>query len=187
MIIKFFGEFSDIPSIDLKVKQFNQVLAGIQNILGQEIIDKIYEEKFFLIAFDEQFPDRVVCINSLPDLDLSGFTHFYFIPEVCGEITAALVTTVLGVTGMAATITAIVANVIIAVALSAITNAIMSAITPTNTFSSDPSRAQTAVSSLFNGPVNVFEQGGSVPIVYGTPFCSGIVINSSITTEQVTV
>lgn len=39
-------------------------------------------------------------------------------------------------------------------------------------------------SFLFNGAVNITEQGGAVPIVYGRARCGSVVISSSVRSEQ---
>jgi|688.fasta_scaffold29721_2 predicted phage tail protein len=39
-------------------------------------------------------------------------------------------------------------------------------------------------SFIYNGPVNVMEQGGAVPLVYGRHLCGSTVISSSIDVEQ---
>lgn len=39
-------------------------------------------------------------------------------------------------------------------------------------------------SFLFNGAVNITEQGGAVPVVYGRARCGSVVISSSVRSEQ---
>jgi predicted phage tail protein len=56
---------------------------------------------------------------------------------------------------------------------------------PDSSFEKDPSKSQGKESKIFNNATVIREQGGSVPIIYGNPYCGGVLISSSISSEDV--
>jgi predicted phage tail protein len=88
-------------------------------------------------------------------------------------------------TGMTLATTLMIMNTIALLAISTGLNMLMSALSPTPEFSQDPAAAQNK-SNLFNGAPIVRNQGGSVPLIFGNPYCGAVLISSGAFTEEVT-
>jgi predicted phage tail protein len=90
-----------------------------------------------------------------------------------------------GVTAAETSIAVIALTALANIGVSMALNAVMSLLSPTPEFSSDPAFAQQKNSALFNGAPMIREQGGIVPLVLGNPFCGGVLISSGVTTEEI--
>jgi predicted phage tail protein len=192
MRVKFYGNLEYLEEKNLEVSSFKGLLAGIEYVYGKEILENLYNEKYRYVLLDKDNLDKAVAFHpDLPDLELEEFTHIFIIPEISGNIDPITIAGIIGATASASlgsiagvavlpAILSVVVNTGISFALSAIAQAL----TPTPSFNGDPAQAQLKQSSLWNGPVNMSEQGGPVPIIVGNPFCGGTIIASSITTEQ---
>jgi predicted phage tail protein len=189
MLIKFYGEFDYLEPLKLEVGDIRQVLAGIKHILGNELRDKIASNEMYLILEDSKGLIPSICLaNNVISSEFTGFDTLHIVPNIDGE-GGAIVAFVAGAAFAASTAGVIVAAVInigIAIAI----GVIMDAISPTPSFSNDPSATQSArklESNLYNGAPNIREQGGSVPLVFGRPNFGGVLISAGITAEEATL
>lgn len=178
MKVKFFGELSEYGEIELNASSMKEILSLTELTLGRPLVDKLLTEKYyFILANSLKLDDVVPLAPEVIFSDFTGYDSIYIIPELEGEITAAMLAPLL--VGWAAVAAATVINLAIAVGL----NMIMSAISPTPEFSSDPAYSQNK-SNLFNGAPIVREQGGSVPLIFGRPYCGGVLISSGLFSEE---
>jgi hypothetical protein len=187
MLVKFYGQFEQYGEKELEVENLNQLLAGLKFLCGHEFSQELMKATCYFILTKKDSPENFLPLR--PDLGITDFGEFdtlLIIPEVSGDIPVPLllIAAVSSLTGLSAATAgaalATIGNMLIATALSAV----VQLISPTPEFKSDPSNSQSRRSSLFNGPATITEQGGSVPLVYGNPFCSGVVISSGLTNEE---
>ena len=189
MRVKFIGELSRYPDIDLEVDNLMLLLSGLKLHYGQGLADTLLNDRYYYLLADSKDPEHIVSIH--PDLITMNFGDFdtlLVVPEVEGDgpaILAAVAPTLVGTLAGAAIIVAI--DVVISIAISIALNAIMNLLSPTPEFSADPAAAQKLDSALFNGAPNIREQGGSVPLIYGTCHAGGVLISAGLSTEEKTV
>ncbi len=189
MLVKVFSTLNEWDEFDINSSSIKEILNYIKSVKDKSYTDNLLENNFKYLLVDSTgemetlalFPE--VIMSELPPYD-----SLYIIPEISGNapITAlALVDAgIFAEVGFAASATAFALNIVVAVAASYAINTVMSLISPTPTFSNDPSQSQKYESQLFNGAPMIREQGGSVPIILGNPFCGGVLISSSITTAD---
>lgn len=117
-------------------------------------------------------------------MGLGDASDIHLVPETEGagvEALAMAVISAAGATGWAATAIYIAVNVAIAV----VTSMVISALSPTPDTGGGSGRADERPSFIYNGAVNVVEQGYPVPLVYGTHMVGSIVVSAGITVEDI--
>jgi hypothetical protein len=184
MLIKCYGVLDKFPEIELEVKSGNlkEIFSLMQLHYGKEYIETVINNPFFYVLGKNNDPDASLALQ--PEIlfsDFEGYDTLYIFPEVTGEIPVVAVAAVLGVSATSAT--AIIVTAVINIALSVALNMLMSMLSPTPEFSKDPAYSQN-VSNLFNGAPILREQGGSVPLIFGNPYCGGFLISSGLFTEE---
>jgi predicted phage tail protein len=193
MLVKVFNSLDSFDSFELETNNIKQILNYIKNEKGKEYTDNIIHNKFnYVIANTEGTNEPLMLLPEVILSDIKGYDVLFIIPDIEGEdpISATMVAAVLfaecTVVGMQiAAVIAFVANMAIMMAVSFAVSSIMSLLSPTPEFSSDPSMAQEKQSNLFNGAPLIREQGGSVPLIFGNPFCGGVLISSGMYSEDV--
>jgi predicted phage tail protein len=176
--------------MDWVCKTIKDVLCGLKMHHGKELTDSLLTENYKYILMNQGEPDGAIVLDAaVIGSSLAEFDTLIITRDIEGEIPAAAVAaamTAVGVTGVTATsVSVLVVTALINVGLSLALNAVMSLLSPTPEFSSDPAFAQQKQSALFNGAPMIREQGGIVPLILGNPFCGGVLISSGITTEEV--
>jgi hypothetical protein len=175
--------------LELEAENLNQALAGISFALGEAVAKSLMTTPTVFLLRQQNNPENITVLR--PDLGIMTFAEYdtlICVPEVTGEIPVpAILIGVLVAAGVEATIAAtalaLIGNILIATAISAV----MSALSPTPEFRTDPSEAKTKRSSLYNGTPILTEEGGSVPLMYGNPFCSGVLISAGLSSEEVNI
>ena len=195
MLVKVFNSLAEIDEFDIAESKIQGILNAIKSIKGSEYTDKILEGKFsYIVGKSLEDKEPIVLLPDVILSDLSDFSILYIIADISGSepISATMIlsasiamTGSLAVDAAVAGLIALVANISILAAAGFALSSIMSALSPTPTFSSDPAQTQSKQSSLFNGAPLIREQGGSVPMVFGSPYCGGVLISSSITTADI--
>lgn len=187
MLVKFFGQFENQPEIELEAENFQQLLAGLQYRLGAKTMAELSATKvYWLLGKGSDKEDLLVLRPDLQIFNFGCYDTLYIIPEVSGDIPVPLLLIGLlaSATGMstatAGLVLAAIGNMLIATAISAV----VQLLSPTPEFKVDPSEAQNNKSSLFNGAEPVLEQGGSVPLIYGEAYCTGVLISSALYNEE---
>lgn len=190
MIIKIATSLQYTEDFSVDANDIRSILNYLKHVKGSEYVHAITQGQFKYVLMDST--EKLEPIGLMPEVIFStfeGYDTLYIIHEVCGEGTAILVA--VGAAASAAAVSASIAlsaialiiNVVISIAISFIINLLA----PTPEFSSDPAQAQAnnKQSSLFNGAPLIREQGGIVPIIFGNPFCGGVLISSGVSTEDV--
>lgn len=188
------GVLAKYESFSVEVSTYRQLLAAMRGRYGesffQEAKDILAKHLFKLKDFDE----FLALDESLVDMELEAFSEYFIIPEFEGEISAAIISALISTSASAAGAGAVGASIsagvgaalaiAVNIGISLAIGAIVQALTPTPEFKTDPANAQLKRSSLFNGAYNVYNQGGSVPLCFGNPFCGGVVVSSGLYSEE---
>lgn len=192
--IDFSGEFSDTRDI------FNY----IKHQISEELSDSILNKPHTFVGFTGTEFKPLTAETLFNDIQL--YSELYIVPELEGDdpisATIAAMAAYAGAATGAAAISlgasfatgaaiagavATVAEVVITVGLAIGVSMAMSAImTPDTGVSGDAAAAQ-KTSKIFNSAAIIREQGGSVPLTYGNPFCGGVLISSGLTSKDVKV
>lgn len=187
MKVKVYGivkEELEEEEFDFEVTSISSIISLFNLHKGSEFVKDLLETKYYYILTNEGKPETSICL--MPEVilsEFSGFDTLLIVPEISGDIPVPIIlagwlATAASISTLAAeTILAVVGNMLIAVAL----GAAMQMLAPSPEFTSDPSTAQKA-SNLFNGAPLIREQGGSVPLVFGNPYCGGVLISSGVST-----
>jgi hypothetical protein len=195
MLVTVVKSLSEIDEFIIESGNIKEILNTIKFQQGKEYTDSIIYDKYsYIVADGIEGNEPVILIPEVLLSDISMYPFLYIIADIKGEepisATAILAASIsltgtLAVSASTAAIIATIANIAIFSAIGLAASAIITALSPTPSFSSDPSNTQSKQSSLFNGAPLIREQGGSVPMVFGNPFCGGVLISSGVTTEDI--
>jgi|688.fasta_scaffold15545_5 predicted phage tail protein len=181
---------ADTESFEFHADSLKEVLSLMQLQKGEEFVSSlIKEEHKFILANEKDYENMIALTPEVIFSSFEGFTDLYIIKEIEGEEPISLgvsAAAALGATGAAATAIAYAVTLVVLIAVSMAVSAIMSAISPTPEFGKDPS-SQQQESNLFNSAPIVRNQGGSVPLIFGNPYCGAVLISSGLFSEEVTV
>lgn len=187
MLVKFKGELEYLGDLNFEVTSLKEILSLIKMNFGEEISNKIINEKYFYFVTNSLNPENTTVL--LPEVifsDLIGFDTLIIIPEISGETgieaAAAAIVAAVGATGVAATVITYAIYAIAYLAIAIAVNAIMSAISPTPEYQGDAASAKRNLSNLFSGAPIIREQGGPVPLIFGNPYAGGVLISSGVST-----
>jgi predicted phage tail protein len=174
---------------ELFASNIKEVVSLLRLQKGDTFADELLNTNYKFVLADSTREDSFVAL--VPEVVFSSFEGFdtlLIVPEIEGNepisITVAAAAA-MGLTGTAAMVAAYVMTAVIYMAVSIGLNMLMSALSPTPEFSQDPAAAQNK-SNLFNGAPIVRNQGGSVPLIFGNPYCGAVLISSGAFTEEVT-
>ena len=158
-----------ISALMSQVKKFRALISEYpaMNLVASNS-DKTYIEPIGPDEFEFTFSEKATDIHLLTDVEGSGAEMIaYFIMEMNMSL------------AMATAVTSIITNVAISVVLGAVSAAL--APSP-STSGGNP--ADTRPSFLFNGAVNVTEQGYPVPLIYGIHTSGSIVISAGVDVSE---
>lgn len=199
MIIKVYEDLENFDEFDFNVDNMRDILSGIKMNKGEEYSDNILYQNCQYILTSNNPEVTPISLNEETFLsEICGYDNLYIIPETSGEIPVPIIAAIWAASVSAATSAGIgataavligegvvlAAQIIVAVGVSMALTGIMQLISPTTSFSSDPAQAQQMQSSLFNGAPLIREQGGSVPLWYGSSYIGGVLISSSVSTAE---
>lgn len=183
------GEGSE--EFNLEARTLKEILSLLKIQKGKEWTDKLLEGRYkYLLAKENDFENMIVLSPEVAMSDFDGFDYLFVVPEVSGEEPFSISFAMLGTTAALATTAQVVAayaiTAILTIAVSYAVSTVMSLLSPTPEFSSDPGTQQQN-SSAFSGAPIIRNQGCSVPLVFGTPYCGGVLISSGLFSEEKTV
>lgn len=204
MLVKVYISANECKELETSKSYIKEILNELKQKFGEEVTNEVLYNKYFYFLVSGK---EVIAIQEeLLGSELSGYDELVIVKDVEGAepisataviaaaasmasavgasaagITAVLSTTLVGSVTVASVV-ATVANVAISMAISMGLNAIFA---PDSSFKSDPAKSQGKQSKIFNNAPAIREQGGSVPVVYGNPYCGGVLISSSISSEDV--
>ena len=176
---------------ELFASNIKEVVSLLRLQKGDTFADELLNNNYKFVLADSTREDSFVAL--VPEVVFStfeGFDVLFIAPDISGEepISTAWLAAAMAVastTGMTLATTLMIMNTIALLAISTGLNMLMSALSPTPEFSQDPAAAQNK-SNLFNGAPIVRNQGGSVPLIFGNPYCGAVLISSGAFTEEVT-
>lgn len=177
---------------ELFASNIKEVVSLLRLQKGDSFADELLNNNYKFVLADSAREDSFVAL--VPEVVFSSFDGFdtlLIVPEIEGKTgielagMAAVAGALASATGMSLATALFIVNTITMMAISIGLNMLMSALSPTPEFSSDPAAAQNK-SNLFNGAPIVRNQGGSVPLIFGNPYCGAVLISSGAFTEEVT-
>lgn len=186
----------ETESFELHAGCLKEVLSLLQLQKGEEFVTSLGRENYkYILADSSNYENMIALTPEVIFSEFTGYDSLFITKDIEGEEPASFgiaLATFLGEgAGTAATLTtlgsiiAYTATFVALVAVSMAVSAVMSALSPTSEFSKDPSKQQE--SNLFNSAPIVRNQGGSVPLIFGNPYCGAVLISSGLTTEEVKV
>ena len=196
------GETPEV--FELFASNIKEVISLLRLQKGDEFVNELLDNKYkFVLANSKEEDNFVALVPEVVFSTFEGFDTLFIVPETEGEIPAAAIGWAAGALmtasagagalgGAMASIAAFMATyataiaAVLSIGLSIGLNMLMSALSPTPEFSSDPAATQNK-SNLFNGAPIVRNQGGSVPLIFGNPYAGAVLISSGSFTEEVTV
>jgi hypothetical protein len=204
MLVKLYEDVNNPIEFEINSTSIKEILNHIKNQIDESITESIlFEKHLFLGKVGDEFKpiDEDGVINALalyPEIIIikthEGEDPITATIALAASYAGGMVATGVGMAsaalglgslsaGLATGIITTVATIVevgITMGVSMAVSAIMS---PDSTFSGDPSQSQKG-SKLFNQSLITREQGGSVPLCYGNPFCGGVAVSSGITSKE---
>jgi predicted phage tail protein len=179
-------------SFELHANSLKEVLSLLKLQKDEEYVSKLVTENYkYVLVNGEDYENMIALTPEIATSSFDGFDTLLILPEIEVEgeepfmIAAVLILGTSASTG-AVIATAAVLAIMASIAVSMAVSAIMSAISPTPEFGKDPS-SQQQESNLFNSAPVVRNQGGSVPLIFGNPYCGAVLISSGLFSEEVTI
>jgi predicted phage tail protein len=181
---------AEAESFEFYANSLKEVLSLLQLQKGEEFTSNLIKEECkFILANSEDYENMLPLTSEVLFSSFEGFDSLFIIKDIEGEEPISLgvsAAAALGATGAAATAIAYAVTFVVLIAVSLAVSAVMSALSPTPEFAKDPS-AQQQESNLFNSAPLVRNQGGSVPLIFGNPYCGAVLISSGLFSEEVTI
>lgn len=119
------------------------------------------------------------------DMPLGDATDIHFLPAMEGAgIETALVAAFVS-WGASAAVAAVAAYVVMHVGMMIVLGVISKALAPSPDTSAGAARPDEKPSFLYNGAVNVVEQGYPVPLVFGSHMVGSIVVSAGVSVEEI--
>jgi predicted phage tail protein len=175
---------------NLEARTLREILSLLKIQKGKEWTDRLLDGKYkYLLAKEDDLENMIGLAPEVVMSDFEGFDYLIIVPEVSGEEPISIsiaAAAAMGLSGMAATVAAYAITGLIYMAVSFAVSMVMSLLSPTPEFSTDPGTQQ-QTSSAFNGAPIIRNQGCSVPLVFGNPYCGGVLISSGLFSEEKTV
>lgn len=191
MLVKVFTSLNEFEDFDIPKNSIQEILGHLKFLKGQEYTDRIIHSPYKYIFCEKELLNPIgLGPEEVASLVFPKEATIILIPDISGETgfeiaaVTAFLTTYIGATA-AAIASTIIGFTLASAAMYGLSMAIQ-ALMPSPEFSDDPSQTQnmTKQSRLFNGAPLIREQGGSVPLMYGNPFCGGVLISSGKSTED---
>lgn len=197
MIVKLPDTIGYTDSIDLGyVPSVQHLFTKLERVVGFGTLLGLHD--CVVMAIDPTEENKPIVLQPIfYNIDLSNYALITIFPIVKGEFPlAAIAATILEASGafalagslaggLSAELAFAMIDTLVFVMQVGITigvGALMQAIAPTQT-TDNAKKAQTRDSNLWNGAQATMEEGGPLPMVFGSPFCSGgAIIANSLTT-----
>lgn len=205
MLVRLHTSVNDFIDFDREFSDIREILNYVKHNHSVELSDTLLYENHIFIGVSDTRSDYLTAETLATDLEL--YDSLYIVPVIEGEepITATIalaasyaggmVATGVGMlsaslgfgalsAGLATGIITTVATVVEMGIYMGVSMGISAILAPDNSFGGDPAAAQKS-SKMFNSATIIREQGGSVPLTYGNPFCGGVLISSGLTSADV--
>lgn len=166
MEIKFLGELKETcQDFSFTCTNITGVFSAIKFRYGERVVNKIYNNEYGYIIGRENEPDSFVSLR--PEVLFTSFSSYdtlYICPRIEGETGVELAIGLLSIV-----VVTMVIGMVMAFTMGR-----------NREILNDPSLK----SNLFSGSPLIREEGGIVPLVYGNPYCGGVLISSGLYTTH---
>lgn len=179
-------------SFELTANSLKEILSLLKLQKGAEFVKHLMDENYKFVLSDSSNPEKIIALSDVVIFsDFTGYDTLFILKDIEGDEPVSIGTW-MAVTlsswgfGTAAGFVLTNAAIFGSIAMMAVSiglNMLMSALSPTPEFSQDPA-AQQNTSSLFNGAPIIRNQGGSMPLVFGNPYCGAVLISSGAFSEE---
>jgi len=173
-------------SVDLQVSTIQEIGSALRSA-NEEVYSELLNNNWMIFTGPDI--ENLTSIDSVAGtmMQLRDGDNVWIVPEVDGEGFLAAIGSVFGGVLSGAAFGGGILGTIAAFALkSLLFYGLSSLLAPTPKAAENGSSNNSAdenPSFLFNGAINVTEQGGSIPLVYGRARCGSIVIGTALYTE----
>lgn len=177
---------------ELSANSLKEVLSLLKLQKGAEFVKQLMDDNYKFILSDSLNPEKTIALSDVVIFsEFTGYDTLFIMKDIQGDEPVSIGTW-MAVTlsswgfGTAAGFVLTNAAIFGSIALTAISiglNMLMSALSPTPEFSQDPA-AQQNTSNLFNGAPIIRNQGGSMPLIFGNPYCGAVLISSGAFSEE---
>lgn len=198
MLVKYYADltYDKVSEVDLTCSNAVEALSLLASVIEPEFAENFATNKYYIIL---QMQDDIL-LQLTEEMVGAEFNEnvkaLLVVPEIEGDWQAvvAAIASAAGVTmttasgaliWSAATIAVYAAAAVVMVGISYGLSMLMQALSPSQSYSNNTNPARTKASNLFNSRNMVRNQGGSVPVIFGNPHCSGVLIASGLTTEAI--
>jgi len=165
MNIKFLGHLKEkFEDFTFNCSDIKGVFSAIGMLYSETAVNELINMPLGYVLGKSTSPEEFISlISSVIFTDFGQFDEIYIIPEISGDfgIDLALVAIIVAVVS-------VVASLVIALTMGSPNREITNQIT--------------LQSNLFGTAPLIRDQGGVLPIIYGSPFCGGVLISSGLYT-----
>lgn len=193
MLVKYYADltYDKVSEVDLTCSNAVEALSLLTSVVAPEFIQNLENNPYYFVM--KLKDDSLISLNEtmLAAEFPEGMQALLIMPEIEGDFDPISigVAAAMGTSLAAATTLQLVAiyaiTAVIMVGISYGLSMIMQALSPSQSYSNNTNPARTKASNLFNSRNMVRNQGGSVPVIFGNPHCSGVLIASGLTTEAI--
>lgn len=199
MLVKYYADltYDKVSEVDLTCSNAVEALALLASVIEPEFTKNFATNKYYIILqmqddtllqlsdtmIGAEFNENVKALLVVPEIEGDFELIAAGIAYVAGVSLPAAGTAFAAYT--AAQVAVYVAAAVVMVGISYGLSMIMQALSPSQSYSNNTNPARTKASNLFNSRNMVRNQGGSVPVIFGNPHCSGVLIASGLTTEAI--
>jgi predicted phage tail protein len=179
-------------NFELHANSLKEVLSLLKLQKSEDYVSKLVTENYkYVLVNGEDYENMIALTPEIATSSFDGFDTLLILPEVEIEGEEPFMIAAVMILGTSASTGAVIATaavlaIVTSIAISMAVSAIMSALSPTPEFGKDPS-SQQQESNLFNSAPVVRNQGGSVPLIFGNPYCGAVLISSGLFSEEVTI
>lgn len=198
MLVKYYADltYDKVSEVDLTCSNAIEALALLASVIEPEFAENFATNKYYIILqmqddtllqlteemIGAEFNENVKALLVIPEIE----GDFDPITAIIASAAGVTMTTASGaLIWSAATIAVYAAAAVVMVGISYGLSMLMQALSPSQSYSNNTNPARTKASNLFNSRNMVRNQGGSVPVIFGNPHCSGVLIASGLTTEAI--
>ena len=198
MLVKYYADltYDKVSEVDLTCSNAIEALALLASVIEPEFAENFATNKYYIILqmqddtllqlteemIGAEFNENVKALLVIPEIE----GDFDPITAIIASAAGVTMTTASGaLIWSAATIAVYAAAAVVMVGISYGLSMLMQALSPSQSYSNNTNPARTKASNLFNSRNMVRNQGGSVPVIFGNPHCSGVLIASGHTTEAI--
>ena len=190
MLVTVIKDFKILAEAEVQGRSLPVLLNSLKQTVGKDITDFVANTSMKYVLIDTtEVRKPVALVKEVAFGELVGFDRLIICEDsnLVGSTGLELIAvSFMGIelfttfSPILASLAVLTINLAVGFALSML----LSLLAPTPTFGDDPANTQ-ATSSLFENAPLIRKQGGSCPLVFGSPYCGGVLINIKISSSDV--